>query len=251
MIFTERSSFMKNAVVTGASTGIGRATSIAFAKAGYKVFLVARSSDKLQQVADEISGNGGSAEVITTDLSDISSINKLIDTIKTKADSISALANIAGIWHGKDEVYADVDFQNFDQQVILDTYTVGFTAPTLLVHGLLPLMQQGSRIVNLSGTFENGAKGWLPYYASKRAIEDLTVGLSQELADSGIKVNCVSPSDTATESYAKHFPQYMEDAIAPEKIADEIVKLCSEANQENGKVIIIKQGKEPFENFHG
>ena len=241
---------MKKAVVTGASTGIGKETAIALAKTGYFVYLVARSEDKLNQTKKVIEKLGGKAEVIVTDLSKLDSINDLLESIKESSSSIDAIVNIAGIWHGSNEVYADKDFQSFDQQIILDTYNVGFTAPTLIVHGLLPLMSEGSKVVNLSGTFENGAKGWLPYFSSKRAIEDLTIGLSQELKEKGIQVNCISPSDTATESYSKHFPQYMDEAIDPKEIADKIVKLCDESNTTTGKVIVMKKGRDPFEGFH-
>lgn len=241
---------MKNAIITGASTGIGKTTSLIFAQAGYKVFLVARSEDKLEELANKIHSKGGEAEVVVTDLSKVESVNDLIESIKMIVDEVHAVINIAGIWHGPCNVYADTNFADFSQEVILDTYNVGFTAPTLLVHGLLPLMQGSSKIVNLSGTFEGGAKGWLPYYASKRAIEDLTIGLSQELQERGIHVNCVSPSDTATESYAKHFPQYMDEAIEPEKIGKKILELCDETNEVSGKVIVMKKDTEPFEGFH-
>lgn len=82
------------------------------------------------------------------------------------------------------------------------------------------------------------------------ALEDLTIGLSQELEDRDIQVNAVSPSDTATEAYAKYFPQYMDEAISPEKIAEQIVKLCQEDSTITGKVFVMKQGKELFEGFH-
>lgn len=241
---------MKTAIVTGASTGIGRATAIKMAEAGYHVFLLARSQDKLNDTAEQIANAGGESTVLPTDLSKLEEVNVSIKTILAKTDVVDAIINIAGIWHGKDDVYADKDFQTFDQQVILDTYTVGFTVPTLLIHGLLPKMKARSKIVNLSGTFENGGKGWLPYYASKRALEDLTIGLAQELEERNIQVNAVSPSDTATEAYSKYFPQYMDEAINPEKIAEKIVELCQEENKTTGKVIVMKSGTDPFEGFH-
>ena len=104
-------------------------------------------------------------------------------------------------------------------------------------------------MINLSGTFENGAKGWLPYFVSKRAIEDLTLGLAQELEEKDIQVNCISPSDTATEAYAKFFPQYMNDAIEPSEIA----KNCwfSERRQQyDRKNLCYEKGSEPYEHFH-
>lgn len=241
---------MKIALVTGASTGIGRATSILLAQNDYKVYLVARNQEKLQETQSEIARQGGQSEIVVTDLSNIASINNLITEIKAKESHIDAIVNIAGIWHSSDSVFANTDFQDFAQATILDTYTVGFTAPTLIVHGLLPLMGEGSNIINLSGTFEDGGKGWLPYYASKRAIEDLTVGLSQELEGRQTFVNCVSPSDTATDEYKKYFPEYAQDANSPETIAQEILRLCLNKDMTTGKVFVVKSGQPISEHFH-
>ena len=169
----------KFVVVTGASTGIGRATAVEFGKQGVTVGLVARRADKLEETKKLVEETGGKAEIFVADLSDLGSVNDLIEKIKAKTDSISALVNVAGIWHGKDEVFAGKDLEDFDQKTILDTYMVGFTSPTLLVHGLLDLLAADSaKIVNISGTFENGAKGWLPYYASKKGIRRLNGRIS-------------------------------------------------------------------------
>ena len=163
---------------------------------------------------------------------------------------INILVNVAGIWHGENQAYAGIELEKFENEVIYNTYMVGTVAPTLLAKELITVMPEGSRIVNISGTFSGGAKGWLPYYVSKRAIEDLTVGLSQELVEKEIYVNCISPSDVATEEYKKYFPEYISDAIEPEEIAKYAVKLCDEENKVTGKVIVVKKGKEPFEGFH-
>ena len=117
-----------------------------------------------------------------------------------------------------------------------------------LVHGLVNLMPKKSKIINISGTFESGAKGWLPYYVSKKAIEDLTIGLAQELECKDIQVNAISPSDCATFAYKKYFPQYINEAIAPEKIAQFVVDLCQK--DITGKVFVLKKDQEPFESFH-
>lgn len=238
---------MKTAIVSGASTGIGKATAIAFGKAGYRVFLVARSTKKLEEVKQEI---GEHAVIFSADLSSFDGIHKLIGEIKEQTDEIHVLANIAGIWHGDKDVYAGKDFETFDEQVITDTFMVGTIAPTLLAHACIPLMKPGSSIINLSGTFENGAKGWLPYFVSKRAIEDLTTGLSQELEEKGIRVNGISPSDTATESYARFFPQYMEDAISPEAIAKQFIELADPTSTVTGKIFVMKKGNPPRADFH-
>lgn len=237
----------KFAVVTGASTGIGRAVAIALAKDGYCVVLAGRANDKLLVTKSLITKDGGQSEVILGDFSNLDSLRGLITTIKERTSKVDVLVNIAGIWHGDSEVYADKDFETFDEKVILDTYSVGLTTPTLLAHAFIPLMTSGSSIINLSGTFENGGKGWLPYYVSKRAIEDLTIGLSEELKDKGIKVNCVSPSDTATEEYKRFFPEDAKDAQTPEDVAKLFVEILNK--DETGRVYVIKKGQ-VMEGFH-
>ena len=241
----------KVAVVTGASTGIGRVIAAAFAKEGVFVHLIARSPDRLEKTNEIITAAGGKATIHLADLSNLDSINTLITELKSQINRLDIIANIAGVWHGENEVYSGKDFETFTQTVILDTYSVGLTAPTLLIHALIPSMPKNGKIINLSGTFENGAKGWLPYYVSKRAIEDLTIGLSEELRDKDIQVNGISPSDTATEAYRHYFPQYINEAIAPEKIASHAVYLCTdEANSITGKIFVLKKDQEPVEAFH-
>lgn len=237
----------KFAVVTGASTGIGRAVAIELAKEGFYVVLAGRINDKLLTTKSLISKEDGQSEVVLGDFSNLDSLRGLITTIKEKTSKVDVLINIAGVWHGENEVYAGKDFESFDEKVVLDTYSVGLITPTLLAHALIPIMPRGSSIVNLSGTFENGGKGWLPYYVSKRAIEDLTIGLSQELSDKGIKVNCVSPSDTSTEEYKKFFPEDAKDAQTPEQVAKLFVDLIQK--DVTGKVFVIKNGKIEVE-FH-
>ncbi len=102
-------------------------------------------------------------------------------------------------------------------------------------------------MINLSGTFENGAKGWLPYYVSKRALEDFTVGLAEDLKEKGIKVNAISPSDTQTEAYKRFFPEDAANAQTPETVAKVIIETI--LREETGKVFVVKNGQ-ITEGFH-
>lgn len=233
----------KIVVITGASTGIGRAMGVEFAKAGAIVMLTSRNKAKLEETASIIKKNGGKAETFTADLRDIKAIQGLAKLIKGKWNRVDVIINVAGIYHSDKKAYYNIDFHDYKLDEVLATLEVGIIAPTVLCHELLPIMKRNSKIVNISGTFESGAKGWLPYYVSKKAIEDLTIGLSQELADKQIQVNCISPSDTLTESYKKFFPEYAkpENCITPEEVARLAMKFASESNHDTGKIEIIKK----------
>jgi short-subunit dehydrogenase len=238
---------MKKAIVTGASTGIGREVAIELAKNNFELGLVGRNLDELIETKKIIEENSGVAKIFECDLSDIKDINEFVLKIKDETDHIDLIANIAGIWHGKDEVFTDIDFDKYNENIILETMNVGIMAPMLLVNKLLPLMDSGD-VINLSGTFENGGKGWLPYFVSKRALEDFTIGLADELKEQNIKVNCVSPSDTATESYRKFFPQYINESVDPKEIAKQFIKIIN--SEETGKVFVVKKDKDCVEGFH-
>lgn len=227
----------KVALITGASSGLGQAISQALGGAGYKLILTARDKSKFGNLA--------------ADLSDLLSIHRLIDNIKKQTKKIDVLVNVAGIWHGQNEVFAGRNLSEFKEKTIIDTMMVGAVVPLLLVYYLLPLMPKKSHIVNISGTFENGAKGWLPYYVSKRAIEDLTVGLAQDMAEKQIQVNGISPSDMATPAYKKYFPQYYSDGIEPKLVAEQVLKLATNFNPKiSGEILVMKNGEKPFPAFH-
>ena len=124
----------KIAIITGASIGIGHETAVAFATEGATVGLVARSEQGLQETEKLIQNIGGKAIIFQGDLSNTEGINNVIEKIKNQFKQIDIIANIAGIWHGKEDVYAGKDFETFSQKIILDTFFLGTIAPTLLVH---------------------------------------------------------------------------------------------------------------------
>lgn len=241
---------MKNkfAIVTGASTGIGRATAIELGKNGAIVALVARSKDKLEETKKLVEKAGGKAIVFEADLSNINSVDRLIQSIKLTSERVDVLVNVAGIWHSDNEVFAGKNITEINQKVIVDTFFVGLIAPILLTRGLLPFMPEKSNIINLSGTFIYGGKGQIPYYVSKRGLEDLTLALSEELREKNIYVNCISPADTLTEAYKKAFPEDANDPMnSPETIASKIFDVIK--SNKTGQFILIRNGIEA-EGFH-
>ena len=105
----------KFALVTGASTGIGKAIAIELGKNGVSVVLVARRGDKLKETQKVIEDIGGVAWVNPCDLENVDEINKLVEEIKKETDfrDLDILVNVAGIWHGEDKVLAGIDYEDF------------------------------------------------------------------------------------------------------------------------------------------
>lgn len=241
---------MKNkfAIVTGASTGIGRATAIELGRNGATVALVARSKQKLEETKKLVEKAGGTAIVFETDLSNIDSINNLIQSIKKQTQQVDILVNIAGVWHDETNVFAGVNIEDIDQKIIRDTFNVGIIAPIILAKGILPMMKKGSNILNLSGTFIYGGKQQIPYYVSKRAIEDFTVALSDELRDRKIYVNCISPADTLTDAYKNGFPDDINEPMnSVGDVAMEIIKII---NSNKTKQFVLIRNGQTEEGFH-
>jgi len=232
----------KTAIVTGASTGIGRAIAVKFATEGANVILVARTKNRLQETLNQVKSKGGTGKIFCVDLRNVDEIKKFTTEVKKSEVEINIIVNVAGIWHSDDKAFSGIDFADYSTDEILDTYSVGLIAPTILVHELVSQMKKGDHIINISGTFEDGAKGWLPYFVSKKGIEDLTIGLADELRNQQIRVNCISPSDTSTEAYKKFFPQYATPDIAlePEEVANSTLSLIVNDSEDNtGKIVVV------------
>jgi len=237
---------LKVALITGGSSGIGREIAKYLAKRNIRIILSARNTARLARAYADIKKISPSSLILPADLTQVGEIEALAKKVKKEVAKIDILVNAAGIYHDEDKAFYNIDFDKYTQSQILETYSVGIIAPTLLCHALVPLMRKGSKIINISGTFDGGAKGWLPYYVSKKAIEDLTVGLAQELRSRQIQVNCISPSDTLTESYKRFFPQYAnpKDCLSPSDIAKLALFLASKkADHLTGQIIEIKQKK--------
>lgn len=196
----------KKAVITGASTGIGREISLILASEGAELALVGRREKELEKTKELVINAGGKATVFIANLCNEASTvgNKIINEFS----DIDIIVNVAGVWHNDNKAYYGPRLWEISNDEILEVMQVGIIAPMLLTKTLLPSMvsKKYGKIINISGTFENGAKGWLHYYVSKKAIEEFTIGLSQELREHKIQVNTISPSDTFTESYQRFYP---------------------------------------------
>lgn len=241
----------KVAIVTGASSGVGGAIALELARGGYELALVGRNQARLNAIETKINAVGGGSRIFTAELNTVDGINALITQLKQTFTRIDVLVNAAAIWHGDNEVYAGKEFASFPQTVVTDTMMVGIIAPMLLSHALIPLMPSNSHIINISGEFHYGGKGWVSYFTSKRSVEDFTLALADDLKDKLIYVNCISPAEVSTPAYQKYYPQYIQDCISPGDVAVFASKICSSIDHKTtGKVFFMAKDHPVSEKFH-
>lgn len=183
------------ALVTGASSGIGKSIATQLAEKGYNLVLVARSEKALNEVAHEIKASHKvEALVLSADLSDSGSPQKIKDFCTDKQLPISILINNAGY-----AVFGLFDKTALDVQ--LDMIEVNNNAMVRLCHSFIPLLreQQKAYIMNIASTAAFQAVPAMSLYAASKAfVITFTRGLQMELEDTDIHVCCVIPGPTAT-----------------------------------------------------
>jgi NAD(P)-dependent dehydrogenase (short-subunit alcohol dehydrogenase family) len=233
----------KTALVTGASTGIGRSIAVVLAANGAAVGLVGRSTDRLQTTREQILREGGQSEAFSADLSSPEAIRRMWGEVEAMWNGIDILVNAAGVWHGEDELLMGRLLHETPEAEVAEVFAVQTLAPVLLSRLAIPWMAEHSRgkILNVSGEIES-ARGWLHYYVSKKALESFTRGLAEELREYEIQVNCVSPSDTLTEAYERFFPGYSPaDVLLPSDVAQlALFLVSSRADHITGSVTVIR-----------
>lgn len=183
---------LKNKVVfiTGASSGIGRQTALAFAEAKAKVVLAARSEPKLQLLANEIKANGGTALVVKLDVRSISSIHNAVQTALDHFGQIDTLINNAGILIRR--TFLEYTETDWDDTLNTNLKGVFFLSQSFARH-MIKQKIKGNIINVASVAAVRARKNSLAYGISKAALEHLTRLLAVELAPYKIKVNAISP----------------------------------------------------------
>lgn len=184
----------KVVIVTGASSGIGRATALAFAREGAMVAIADKDKASGQRVADEARSSGGEAEAIATDVSVESEVRALIETVMGRWSRLDILVNNAGIYYQADAVSTPESAWN---QVM----AVNLTGAFLCIKHAVPAMLRGKggAIVNVASEAGLvGIRNQVAYNVSKGGLIALTKSCAVDLASAGIRVNCVCPGTTDT-----------------------------------------------------
>ena len=245
---------MKNRVVliTGALTGIGRATALAFAQADARLIVSGRHDDEGRKLVDELRKLGAEVEFVRSDVRHEDDVRGLVDKTVELFGRLDVAVNSAGT-EGKPGPVTEQSAESY--AATFDTNVLG----TLLSmkHELRVMLAQGSgSIINVSSTFgHTGGAGASVYVASKHAVEGLTKSAALEAAGSGVRVNAVAPGpiDTGMLTRFTGSDERKSGLIAgvplkrvgkPEEIAESIVFLSSErASFITGATIAVDGGK--------
>src|SRR6059036_2114384 len=245
---------MKNKVIliTGALTGIGRATAIAFAREGAHVVVCGRHDDAGNALVTELRAVGAEAEYIRADVRYEDDVRSLVDKTVARFGRLDVAVNNAGT-EGKPGPVTAQSAESY--AATFDTNVLG----TLLSmkHELRVMLPQGSgSIVNVSSTYgRTGGAGASVYAASKHAVEGLTKSAALEAAGSGVRVNVVAPGPVETGMLNRFAGTDERKAgliatvplkrvAAPEEIAQTIVFLSSDkASFITGASISVDGGK--------
>jgi 3-oxoacyl-[acyl-carrier protein] reductase len=200
----------KTAVVSGASTGIGRAIARALALEGVRVVAIARRKDLLEQLAREVHGAGGVVIPVTQDIMQEDAAKKLTSAAIAELGSIDILVNNAG---GSRPLPVDAPDSDWDEAIALN-----FTRYRQITHALLPQMieRRWGRVINITGKSE--PEGLNAAFAAKAAVHAWAKGLSREIGRHGITINCIPPGRIMSEQIRRNYPEDYRKHFAEEEI---------------------------------
>ena len=208
----------KNALVTGASGGLGREISIELARRGCNLYLTGRDATKLARLKSELSVYAVKIEYGTGDLRRMEDVNAIIADANEKLPCIDILVNCAGVFPVRS--ITESTLEDFE-----DCFNVNVRAPFMLCKALVEGMVERNwgRIVNIgSSSAYHGFKETSIYCASKHALLGLSRALHDELKTHNVRTFCISPGSIRTEMGRQVKNQDFETFIDPKEIAEYI-----------------------------
>jgi|GraSoiStandDraft_41_1057321.scaffolds.fasta_scaffold360217_2 clavulanate-9-aldehyde reducatase len=185
----------RRAIVTGASSGIGEATALAFAREGAAVALGARRKDRIDGLAERISGDGGTAHAVQVDVADERAARSFVEDAAAAMGGLDVLVNNAGVMLLGPVEGADPE----EWRTMVNVNLLGLLYCT---HAALPLMREGGggHVVNVSSVAGRSANaGSAVYNLTKFGVTAFSEALRQEVLHANIRVTCVEPGFVDTE----------------------------------------------------
>jgi len=239
----------KVALVTGGTSGIGKATAIAFARAGAKVVLTGRREKEGAQVVAEIKKLGGDAAFVRADVAKDGDVKKMVDFTVDKFGKLDVAFNNAGVeWKGPLDQATESEYRRvFDINVWGVLNSMRHEIPAMLKNG-------GGAIVNTSSVAGHvGLAQVSVYIASKHAVEGLTKSAALEFAKQNIRISAVAPGIIATEMFDRFADDALRDQMtsivpvgrigASEEIAAAVLYLASDtAKFTTGTSLVVDGG---------
>ena len=232
---------MSTCVITGAGDGIGKATAKELSHSGYyeTYALLGRNMEALEKTASDMSGiSAENKKIYRIDLEETEKIPRVVEEIYRDFGSIDGLLNIAGFTDP--QALLSTSIENMKK-----TYAVNVFAPFMLIRECTKYMKRsGGKILNVASTAGITPRpGWLSYASSKASVIAMSQTLTEELAEYGIKVYCISPGRCATKLRRKLAPDEDQSRIMqPEEVAKIISRLIEpDENCLDGQNIIIRK----------
>jgi len=232
----------RKVLITGASSGIGKATALLFAKEGAGLCLVARRSKELSQVASECRDYGAKVLEIIADISDQKQVEKIARECLTAFDSINVLVNNAG--YGKYGSFVLMPIEEWDRM-----WMVNVRGMVLVTQAIVPSMiaTKDGHIVNISSTLGiYPASNATAYCATKFAIRGFSEALSKELWKDGVKVSTVCPGGVLTPFLGISPDEKNQEYLEPEEVAEVILDVVTAPGKALVQQVIITPKNRPF-----
>ena len=230
------------ALVTGAARGVGEAVSLRLAALGAHVLLVARDTERLNQVRDQIQKNQGQATVLPCELTDPASITHLAERVARDHKRLDILVNNAAIG-GTGQPLHEISLEDWDR--LIDT---NLRAPYLLIRAFAPVMiaARSGHIVNISSLAgHNPLPNNAAYAASKWGLNGLTYSVAQELRQYNIRVSVIAPGSINTHFADPSTGKDPAKKLQPDDVAAVVASIVTQAPQSFISEVLLRPTQKP------